>query len=411
MTWLTGWNRRKQITVNGSTYGALSDYQMKLTVNQASGTDPGIIYCGGNIKSDFSDLRFTDSGGSTELYYWIESIAGTSPSQNVTVWVKIGSIPTIGTTIYVYYNNPSPSDSYGTNGNNTFDFFDDFSASSIDPTKWSTASGTWTESGGTLNITVTGSSDDRFLLSTSTYKFKNCSIRTRFKASYGGIKLISRTASINYCNSYNNPDPGYVSSASSESSDVSISRNSGCTGHTIFSATQTVSVNSWHIFETSLYENFFKANLDDGVYVNSGTDSSPVLVTERHGLHCRSPAGSATYNFDFYAVRKFVNPEPTFSATILGTEELGIIAYSMSLHPSETPCRTGICTIRADITWQNLGSSSITFRPKILIDGITEVQAASDTTIIGPYPATSSLIQITTPTLLAGTHSICPYPN
>jgi hypothetical protein len=40
MSWLTGWNRRKQITVNGSASGALSDYQMKLTVNQASGTVP-----------------------------------------------------------------------------------------------------------------------------------------------------------------------------------------------------------------------------------------------------------------------------------------------------------------------------------------------------------------------------------
>ena len=30
--------------------------------------------------------------------------------------------------------------------------------------------------------------------------------------------------------------------------------------------------------------------------------------------------------------------------------------------------------------------------------------------IIGPYPAEGSST-ITTPTLLAGTHQICPYPN
>ena len=39
MSWLTGWNRRKLITVHGSTSGALSDYQMKLTVHQAGGAD------------------------------------------------------------------------------------------------------------------------------------------------------------------------------------------------------------------------------------------------------------------------------------------------------------------------------------------------------------------------------------
>jgi hypothetical protein len=82
----------------------------------------------------------------------------------------------------------------------------------------------------------------------------------------------------------------------------------------------------------------------------------------------------------------------------------------MSLTQSETPCRTGICTVRADVIWQNLGSSSVTFRPKILIDGVTYAQAAYDTTI-NPYPAMSSTIQITTPTLSTGTHSICPNPN
>ena len=115
-----------------------------------------------------------------------------------------------------------------------------------------------------------------------------------------------------------------------------------------------------------------------------------------------------TTGFDTAHNRKYASPEPTISAT--GVETPSITAYSMSLSQSEIPCRTGICTIRADITWQNLGSSSVTFRPKILIDGVTYVQAVSDATI-DPYPAISSTIQITTPTLAVGTHSICPYPN
>jgi hypothetical protein len=122
MTWLTGWNRRKQITVSGSTAGAQSDYQMKLTVNQGSGTDStGILYLGGNVLTTFNDVRFTKSDGTTLLYYWIESITGSSPTQAATVWIKLAPSPdTIpvspGTyNFYIYYDNFSaPTGSSGT---------------------------------------------------------------------------------------------------------------------------------------------------------------------------------------------------------------------------------------------------------------------------------------------------------
>jgi hypothetical protein len=110
---------------------------------------------------------------------------------------------------------------------------------------------------------------------------------------------------------------------------------------------------------------------------------------------------------DYFRIRKYASPEPTFS--ISGTEDPGVTATAMTITPSETPCRTGICTVTANVTWQNVGSSSITFRPKILIDGVTYVQAASDITI-GSYLSTGSS-SITTSTLSTGIHTICPYPN
>jgi hypothetical protein len=91
-------------------------------------------------------------------------------------------------------------------------------------------------------------------------------------------------------------------------------------------------------------------------------------------------------------------------------DEPGITSTAMTITPSETPCRTGICTVTAIVTWQNQGKSSIIFTPKIITDGTTYAQAVSDVTI-GPYPAESSPIQITTSTLTTGVHSICPYPN
>ena len=146
MVWLTNWNRRKQITVNGSAAGTISDYQMKLTVNQASGTDSaGIVNLGGDVLTTFNDLRFTKSDGNTILSYWIESITGTTPNQIATVWIKLAPSPdTIpaspGTyNFYIYYNNTGAS--AASNGTNTFVFFDDFNR----PDSATVGNG-WTES-------------------------------------------------------------------------------------------------------------------------------------------------------------------------------------------------------------------------------------------------------------------------
>ncbi|MFH7881016.1 MAG: DUF2341 domain-containing protein, partial [Candidatus Aenigmatarchaeota archaeon] len=77
-------------------------------------------------RLDYGDIRFTDSDG-TQLNYWQEA--------DGKFWVKIPSIPASSTkTIYVYYGNP-----YATslsNGDNTFDFFEDFSTDPNTNNKW-----------------------------------------------------------------------------------------------------------------------------------------------------------------------------------------------------------------------------------------------------------------------------------
>ncbi len=116
--YLPGWDYRKQKTITGTTAGPQTNYQMKLTVYKGSGTDsPGVVYLGGNVKDDFSDLRFTRSDGVTLLDYWIESYTS---GVSATVWVKVDSIPASpGTTdVYLYYGNPSATGAGS--GHNTF---------------------------------------------------------------------------------------------------------------------------------------------------------------------------------------------------------------------------------------------------------------------------------------------------
>ena len=147
MSWLTGWAHRKSHVISNS--GAeLTNYQIKLIVHRSDGSDSGDdVYIGSSgCESDYDDIRFTKSDGTTLLDYWIEE----SDSSDATIWVEVDTIAASGnTTIYLYYGNAGAS-AYS-NGDDTFDFFDDFPGSSVDTAKW-TVSGSPTVTGGTLII-------------------------------------------------------------------------------------------------------------------------------------------------------------------------------------------------------------------------------------------------------------------
>ena len=142
----SGWKYRKSHAINGTTDGAQTNYQMQLTVQYGTGTDStSTVYCSNHCNSDFSDLRFTSSDGTTLLDYWIES---STSSASALVWVEISSIPASpgGTTIYMYYGDSSASSA--SNGTSTFIFFDDFENNNLN--LWSPVGGTWSTQGATV---------------------------------------------------------------------------------------------------------------------------------------------------------------------------------------------------------------------------------------------------------------------
>ena len=103
------WSRRKPVTISGS-LSVLSAYQVKITVPYD-----------GDMKADFSDLRFTAGDGVTQIPFWVERVTASS---SAIVWVRIPQVPTSGTTVYLYYGNPSATSL--SNGPGTFEFFEDF---------------------------------------------------------------------------------------------------------------------------------------------------------------------------------------------------------------------------------------------------------------------------------------------
>ena len=149
---LDGWSYRKLHTIVGSSAGQLTNYQVKFTVWNTTGTDNGEnVYLGNKVKPDYSDLRITGTDNTPISYCIIDS-----NSTAATVWAKIPLIPTGGTQVYLYYgNNGAVSVSDGTS---TFLFYDNFDGTSIDTTKWAVGgTGTRTVSNSIVKQLISGS--------------------------------------------------------------------------------------------------------------------------------------------------------------------------------------------------------------------------------------------------------------
>jgi hypothetical protein len=109
--WNNAWTRRAPVVITETSGATLNDYQVKVVVPYDS-----------DMKPDFGDVRFVDNSGANQLSYWRESYTAGSTA---TFWVKVPSIPALGTaTVYMYYGNPSVSTT--SDIHNTFIWGDDF---------------------------------------------------------------------------------------------------------------------------------------------------------------------------------------------------------------------------------------------------------------------------------------------
>ncbi len=108
----SSWTNRTNIVIDNTLNpNVLANYQIRLSIDYKSSMNP-----------DFSDLRFTGDNGVTPLPYWIESY---NLSISAIVWVKVSSIPALGTAnIFEYYGNLLAKSL--SNGTATFELFEDF---------------------------------------------------------------------------------------------------------------------------------------------------------------------------------------------------------------------------------------------------------------------------------------------
>lgn len=298
MAWIANYTCRKPLPANGTADGQQTLYQMKYTIYKGSGVDAaGTVYLGSNVKDDFSDIYFTDSDGTTELKYWIESaVSGTS----AVVWIEHASIPASPSTntIYIYYNYAGATS--GSDGDNAFSFHDDFPGSSLDGSKWTTA-GTVSVSGGEVIIT------------TSTGMING---KTNFGAGYAaygkakvggtGARIFAFRSSddLNACTFY--WDSGTYFKFTTAKAGTSRAVTTAFTGDT-----------AYHIFEIKHIASNNVIYLIDGSSVGTETSTTYIPIVDIPLDISRFAAGESRADYVF--VRKITLNEPTWGTP--GAEE------------------------------------------------------------------------------------------
>jgi hypothetical protein len=110
--WLTGYPRRRRLPLTGADIGR-GYSPVKITIAYDS-----------DMNSDFSDIRFLDSDGATQLCYFCESYTA---GVTATFWVYIPNTPSTGAVKSIYYLYDNDTATTLSNGFRTFPIlFDDW---------------------------------------------------------------------------------------------------------------------------------------------------------------------------------------------------------------------------------------------------------------------------------------------
>jgi len=297
--WDTSWGCRAPITINNAG-SSLTGYQVKVDVTYDANMQPG-----------FDDIRFVDSDGSTLLSHWRESyIASTS----ATFWVKIPTIPTGAKTIYMYYGNAGASSA--SDGDATFEFFDDFEDGDI--SDWSQY-----RNGVVQVVNENGGPQNRYGIENSSFN------------GYG-----PRMADFN-----------------SSSSAFAIERRVGGTGYDLVS--KNTSAYQWDAWMTVKFKKS-GSTLEFELYDSSGSLVESISTSnfwynsfDRFVVH-----GGYEFYTDDIRVRQYASPEPTVST---GLEE-GIYISPGTI--ASQVWDTGVAGAEWDgLFWDEIlpGGTSITF--------------------------------------------------
>jgi len=309
MSWLSGYTYRKKGAVNATTAGAQTNYQKKLIVGESSGASGCDVHCENHCENFPDDVRLTKEDQVTKISYWTKELSGTAPNRKATFWFKIPSIPDTGAVdVYLYYGRSS--DSGESNGDDTFELFDDFET--LDESKWGIQGGSSSYScENSCFIGTPGATTAVGIISKETFNFNDYAIRLRdavdvnyysgdYERTQFGVTSSTNTAD-------DNPSPHYRGVWEEKYNDRGeIER----TGTDINSVTlkprpdlEFVTID----FRGRNSDQYFKA---EGHFELTGSDTAYNPTTDKvFWMAYKSKA-----YLDWIFVRKYADPEPTWGS-------------------------------------------------------------------------------------------------
>ncbi len=341
-----GWHHLVAVG-SGSTTAYYIDGEYKGLVNKKSTTDVYSIgnYQGGNqqfgnidevriykralnatevanhynykARPDYEDIRFTSSDGRTELNYWKE--------KDGTFWVKAPSLTNGSTTIYMYYGNASATSI--SNGDNVFDFFDDFDSGFINAGKW-TVAGTASISNGILTTLRSGA--DSSVISINSFG-TNYILRTRARGIHSQKTDYAERVLWFGATGYSCPIFSWNNSAGQ-----TFYTNDGTSAEMTEMGLTAGKYNTIEIVRNGTSS--VKCVINDSTVI---THTTRIPVGEGKFRFQAAATDSAQVDSDWILIRKYIASEPT--ATINGTEiNPGASSVSCSAIQSGGPSATNL---------------------------------------------------------------------
>jgi hypothetical protein len=263
------------------------------------------------MQPDFSDLRFINAADNL-LDYWIES---KTDGISATVWVEVDAIAaSADTIIYMYYGNATASDAG--DGDDTFEFFDDFEDGDIpDWSQYSNGTVTIANDGGNYVLLKTANNDPHGGFSL----FNNGSL-SDFEAVFRTKRINETGGNQNRYGIEDGSFNGYgprMADFNSLPSAFAIERRTGGGGSNI--ASKNTSAYEWNTWMTVKLRKY-GSTLEFELYGSSGSLVESISVSnslynsfDRFVVH-----GGREFYTDDIIVRKYVSPEPTCA---IGAEE------------------------------------------------------------------------------------------
>lgn len=321
------WNCSQEIVVTENAGKTLQGYPVPVSLNSSN-------FNFSEAKSDGSDIRF--SSGDRTLNYWIET--WDPENEEALIWVRLPSLPANKTgKILMRYGNPDAEAM--SNGEKTFDFFDNFEGNNLNELEWNAKSaggGLVEVKNGICNVAApkVHAYDSSMIYSKKSFEINSMFVVKRMKVTTGTDTRgpVLRQGFIDQIDSRKNEIKHETELANESSVDLGTTyRKQKTTLHDVTDV--KVPEGEWYVSGIAWYEendtrkvSWFKNGVRDSKMDFASNDyvtNFPMHVYLYAASYQDASKNTGYMAVDYILVRKFVETEPTVRViSIQGEDEV-----------------------------------------------------------------------------------------